>query len=158
MYFRRWFADLIKDGKSLAFMRQIPYLGPWIEEWSSRGTGSSSRRGRPGTSGQTLDHAGRYCANQTTITTLRTTSSMSHDNHNPISHASVTEGNMEEHPSTPMHPTHNEDKHVSFKDTDLSLVEEKQSDVHPVSIEDETVEEDEENHGDVRVDGQDGVS
>ncbi|KAL7563246.1 hypothetical protein ACA910_015738 [Epithemia clementina (nom. ined.)] len=44
VYFRRRFADLIKDGKSLSFLRRIPWIGPWIETLLSRRT--TARRNR----------------------------------------------------------------------------------------------------------------
>ncbi|KAL7563244.1 hypothetical protein ACA910_015736 [Epithemia clementina (nom. ined.)] len=44
VYFHRRFADLIKDGKSLSFLRRIPWIGPWIQKLSSRRT--TARRNR----------------------------------------------------------------------------------------------------------------
>ena len=46
MYFRRRFAELIRDGKSLSFVRSIPGLGSWIEHASFRTSSNSTRGGR----------------------------------------------------------------------------------------------------------------
>ena len=43
MYFRRRFAELIRDGNSLSFVRSIPGLGSWIEHTAFR---NRVRRGR----------------------------------------------------------------------------------------------------------------
>ena len=54
IYFRRRFADLIKDGKSLAFVQRLPVLGEWIHNKSQRShsntTASHSRRRQPAAS------------------------------------------------------------------------------------------------------------
>ena len=46
MYFRRRFAELIRDGNSLSFVRSIPCLGWWIEHTAFRTPSNSTRRGR----------------------------------------------------------------------------------------------------------------
>ena len=51
IYFRRRFADLIKDGKSLAFVKRLPMIREWIQnnrsQRSDSNTMSSDSRPRP---------------------------------------------------------------------------------------------------------------